>query len=485
MENLGLIYLKEKKIEYFFPFSEKIESFEIEHDNIIIYYNENNKKLYRGFRSLNIIVGKNSSGKTTLINNLKANKFKVLKKHKNEIFLNDKLICRQHGSKIVISNEVISNTELSENKYIIENDLRFKNLMNSDIIKELLGKEEIFIDEYSIYGFSILALTPDINNGLIWDLLYSELEPEEKIGTEMNYQIEYIRFLENFILHGEIYELDPSFRETHLMKDVENIYAELGENEELSRKKLTRILEDEYYNILKKPRVFLDEFKRKYIFFNALNDDLIKLFNSVVERKIELVKFITILEEIEKFFSNPNVVKEMEDNYLLSIVSDVFLIDVMNNKLFTYGMNAGFFSFVRTLIGLNNGMRVENLEDETIVLLDEPDLYLDLEKQMSLINDINNMNFDSEINLIITTHSPFVVIDSLPFFTHMLKRNGNKVTIEPVRKKYLDDSVAETLYEIYNLDTIYSKFLVENVIEKRNENMKKYIKNKFLKESLD
>jgi len=307
-----------------------------------------------------ILIGKNGSGKTTILNLLdellsngeKNNNYKFDKIKLQ--FNNDNLISAEQKEFNIID-EMKKNNNISKDKI----KLLFKEL-EKDILKK--------IDNDKNSKYIPISLAKKIDSKSKIDYLFlstfdMEIKNEELVhkhydNSDIKTELDVL--LNDLITKFKLYQLK-------LKEKVEKINQEFDT-------KLVEYARDENLNLLKDK--LLEKNKNINIIYN--NRDIFK-------------------NKINEFFKNTGKSIKLDENN-----SIIFKLDD-KNSLTPYQLSSGEKQILIIMLSI---MLLDN--KPTIILMDEPEISLHVEWQMIFIKTLLELN--SNLQIIIATHSPDIIL---------------------------------------------------------------------------
>ena len=577
--NMELIYLRIQKSkiginEEEINFSNK---FDVKVNKAKIIIEEKESDIYNIFgdkiSNLSLIVGKNGTGKTTILESIFTNG-----QYKKSHLSSFHTLLIYYVDEIMVSGEKCNLFWIEFDSYISK---RFEGLTKSGLYYQLRGKlckadlrkKEIYgvefkenaslvcylglqqnikrvsmKDYYDSTLESVNLTKTAVKNGKISDLIYFINNSDNIVNKpELEFRISsYLPYRSNaqlfYIYHGLINEFDnfdsymdqfnlkniraynvqnrlffPQFKYKHfiinyLERKLLNIIEELKitTNEELIRI-LDRIVKVRYrYYDYEYPISYWDEIILSYekdlfpyfgdyyresyndsidIFLNKRESFLIDAINELINRTDELIKFkktIGAMREIlnygqinssEKLKWKMNIEQiDNEENYwLIQDIADYASdIEVKLSKL-SDGQGVYCNTFATIFSILNN----KNFTDK-IIILDEPDSNLHPEWSRNFINDLKNLidNYllKGKVQIIITTHSPYIVSDVFKNSVFNLidkvdinkdnkeRRNGQRVLIKNAKVSF-GANIFDLMSDSFFMEATIGEFAKNTILE--------------------
>ena len=529
--------------------------------------------------NLSLIVGKNGTGKTTILESIFTNG-----QYKKSHLSSFHTLLIYYVDKIMVSGEKCNLFWIEFDSYISK---RFEDLTKSGLYYQLRGKLcKADLRKKEIYGVEFkenaslvcyLGLQPNIKwismkdysdsilesinltktavkNGKISDLLYFINNSDNIVNKpELEFRISsYLPYRSNaqlfYIYHGVGNEFDnfdsymdqfnlkniraynvqnrlffPQFKYKHLIinyleRKLLNIIEELKitTNEELIRI-LDRIVKVRYryydyaypisywdQDILSHEKdlflYFEDHYRESYndcidIFLDKRESFLIDAINELIDRTDELIKFKKTIYAMRKILNygqinsseklkwkmNIEQIDNEENYWLIQDIADYASdIEVKLSKL-SDGQGVYCNTFATIFSILNN----QNFTDK-IIILDEPDSNLHPEWSRNFINDLKNLidNYllKGKVQIIITTHSPYIVSDVFKNSVFNLidkvdinkdnkeRRNGQRVLIKNAKVSF-GANIFDLMSDSFFMEATIGEFAKNTILEISNQQL--------------
>ncbi len=115
-------------------------------------------------------------------------------------------------------------------------------------------------------------------------------------------------------------------------------------------------------------------------------------------------------------------------------------------------------------IFFRGGSLLQNLKDNTIVLLDEPETSMHPEWQQRILDFYKNINNKSQY--IVSTHSPHIAASTLPDEIRVLERENGKIVVKNIEGSY-GRTVSEILISLFELKTLRNEKMESDIKEFR------------------
>lgn len=343
-------------------------------------------------------------------------------------------------------------------KNIIKDEIRlFRNDMDDETENYLNGK----IDELN----QILNNDRDLS-------IFGEEQAEEDNKKESFLKKFYIELIEYYFLNrlcGWIWNRELEFRKIDILKEeYKNLIAYIetqGENQDI----------EEYISILKYVLEKVDAEAERTVQTNEWN---------------AILDILKVIQELpEEYFRNKRTIsidcKDVIDRHVLKLLSVYDGIykqkDIAGNintidkvlQILPPEMSEGQRVFLdiisKTVLAVNEAKKGDNV----VLLIDEPDRAIHPELARNFIDILlRNLNHCEErtIQVVLSSHSPFIVTDILPEGVYAITREDNESTSIIEHKK---DTFATNIYYLL-MDTFmlkntfgkYSYDKIKNVVKK-------------------
>jgi len=428
-------------------------------------FGEKENLLFLG--NVNVIVGKNESGKSNIIDALAGIDYVGImdkeyfnqrnRKTGKDIML--KLLFENYPKESLEGNTLLEIKSYGE--YYISGAMS-EYIKNNNKLNKLY-KEIIELNE------SGLAFNKAVNQQRTDELIKMLSEIESKIFVEPSYYKEFIKTLKGSApKHKELVS-----KIEDIVFELDNVYCNFPhfikvENKELkTRYTLTDIENDDLLEkLLEICEINIDELKTIVV---STDTSAIRNYERIINKKIN-DNFSTKFNE---FYSQEKVVLE----FAINTGNFSIIIDTTNNYLDYDERSNGLKWYLNLFIQLLY-MERKNCESykNNIILIDEPGVYLHANAQKelySLFKDLtNNLN-----QIVFTTHSPFMLDNNeLQNIRAVIKdENGfshiyNKITTIPTQNKSTYDTITPLVYAMgmdlnYNIGPNFKKrnIIVEGI----------------------
>lgn len=202
-------------------------------------------------------------------------------------------------------------------------------------------------------------------------------------------------------------------------------------------------------------------------FIKALDNQYIDIDGNKINIKI------TIDSKISDF---ENVIKTIiDDDYLYSINGEFFTLFTNFFVCSINNLSDGELSHLGLFSSIDEQLRDDNFcknKNKFVILLDEPETKMHPDLSRSFINDLivflDNYK-DKTFQIIISTHSPFILSDILPGNIQMLhKDNNGYCKIEPCIFSTFSANIHDILSNNFFMSSTmgaYSRTILENIIK--------------------
>ncbi len=331
-------------------------------------------------------------------------------------------------------------------------------------------------------------------------LLASSLMITDKFITDNKGTLPFYKYL------GVRTSANQAGTRTYIRKTVEMLIDSLDTpNEILTRFKLGDLLEKlefsrelnihyspvyqkHFYNekeplTVERFRGFFEDYKKYtkretppwgYPHYKKIKDDN-KLVNKIVEGCNKLVQD-NILKKLPDSNSKVFVFEAVSGSHITEfsdVLKELALLDLIRAPELVFYKNQKYFSYresssgeqhiITTLIGL-----MSQVKDNSLVLLDEPEMSLHPNWQMRYINDFIVKTFEDypSCHFIISTHSHFLVSDVRPEGSKVVglktDKEGIKVTY-PVPENTFGWSAEQLLLEVFQTPTTRNYYVADKI----------------------
>lgn len=212
----------------------------------------------------------------------------------------------------------------------------------------------------------------------------------------------------------------------------------------------------------------------KLAFQNQLSDSPFELYKTFYE--LEMQNFYTIPDDVLEMVTNgpswlilSDELPKQNPNDLIFRIEGVFVKKEGIDEVIKYkGLSDGEHQFIQVV-----GMILMMEESGCLFLLDEPDTHYNPLWRSQLINTINNVvkfkpqNRNEQIRLqeiVITTHSPFVISDLKQRNVYIFRKEGNAVKFSPCHFQTFGASSSIILEEIFGKSDSISEMARKELI---------------------
>ena len=280
-------------------------------------------------------------------------------------------------------------------------------------------------------------------------------------------------------------------RDEELLKK-EEYFIEKKQKIEIENRQKKLVLFDEKYNILMKKINQLNlsrlDSLRKIVEYVISNIDDITKDEYDIYDGIMIFEFIDILESIpSKFFKEERIIvdlnEDVDENILKLLGCYDRYYDYANrerkynciNKIVDFSfpkMSEGYEAFLDIVAKSCDAYNQISKDDNLILILDEPDRALHPEIARNflyqLLNLLNNYEHKGTIQIVMSSHSPFIVTDILPDNVYLLDRQDNLQTkIEKVKNTFATN-IYYLLMNSFMMDNTFGEYSyrkIEDIIK--------------------
>lgn len=413
--------------------------------------------------NLNVIIGKNESGKSNLLDALADI---------GCIGLSDSKLFERNNKKSEKDVKIELFFEIKENETFLYGNYKGKVtiiLEDKDVYKinKEFGEYIVNLNEYKEILEKILVLKEKVpinkpeNRNKMLTIIERIENVNEKIFVKPDFYNNFIKTMKA-TKDEQIIELIELFETMECI--LENIYLNFPnfvkiENTDLKNRYTISELKEELENY--------NDDSILYQLFGICDINSKELIN-VMEKK-ESTKIRECEETIQKLIDEKfiNKFKEFYSQESLKIAIDIRpdSLDIMlkstNGAYLDYSERSnGFKWYISIFIQLLYKRKISNIGGSHILLLDEPGVYLHANAQKELRNLLSELSKNNE-QIIYTTHSPFMIDknDLLAIRALIKDDDGyshihNKITTIPNNQKSRYDTLTPILYAL-GCDTIY------------------------------
>lgn len=357
----------------------------------------------------------------------------------------------------------------------------------------------------------------------------SQLFAEESFNLNSIYQNDRLERMINFLSYriendfsilGEINfpsEITIWFNENiflEINKLIEKTQHEFKRLEEISKHCFKLYTEDNNSNEkLKKGIIFhffLFAFYNDFFKRSSTMDDLLQyvnslsldanIFNSMLEYLIsqksqsqnyEIDKINNLLKSLDEHFKNIKISESKEffengnyklsvNNYLWNFLKEILgITDFKSEALINYSItpfSSGEEAILYQLSEFHEAINISE-KDNIIISIDEGELYLHPEWQRKYINTLYHFfqhygnKFNKEIQIIVTSHSPFIVSDIPKYNLIFLTKDDNGNCKVSKSENHLP-TLGGNIFELFNDGFYLKEFISEFAFEKINQAIK-------------
>lgn len=182
-----------------------------------------------------------------------------------------------------------------------------------------------------------------------------------------------------------------------------------------------------------------------------------------------------------------NALTELESDQLFKSFDIKSLLKLHENKLYSriksiyYSLSSGHRVIFLTIVHLIN-----NIEEETLVLIDEPESHLHPPLLSSFIRTLSNILKNRNAISIIATHSPIVLQEVPRICVYQLIRSGNELKIVRPRIETFGENVQSLTQEVFGLEIMSTGFyqFITEIAQNSTYMSYEYIINKVFKNQI-
>lgn len=319
-----------------------------------------------------------------------------------------------------------------------------------------------FLSKYILYEFDRLIFAKTINyenTREVEDYKFEEIL--KYIITSYDY--------EDKIEESKILEFDNELELYYLEKAIDYY----KNNEENEIKHLINISKYIFFRIATINNVMnMDKFNRKWI------ETLTNIFINIEDDKFKDKSIITNYEENEVILEFLEFYDKLNSESIISIDNYI--------NIYFQNLSEGELSYFNLYSKIHNFLKLTNRKRLNIFLIDEPDQALHPEWCRMFIYELIKeiREYNSSIQFIISTHSPFMVSDIISENVFLLEKNsttGNINIFNMNKKQELHNTFGSNIHELlktsFILNRTMGEFAYKNIrswIEELNNNNFKY-----------
>ncbi len=389
---------------------------------------------YGNINSLNLILGKNGCGKTTLF---------------NFIFKNDELfsgfILYNHDGKFVIDRrDIVVNCDgISD----INDELSILYLPNSEVDK---SKSKFLSNKYIKKENSLLSLYNFFTSNILEEKLYIKLN-KVRINIPKHKYLNYMDLPINSLEPKElllVWYLSQKICTDRNKKEVLSFLSRMELDENTLPSDIIRNFK-EFYKIS-----YENYYTSGFIKENNFNESILEFINFYNENEI--------LDIYEKLFNSiiNNVVTVNMTNIT---INDIKFIELITNCKYNYefiNLSSGEYSLISILSNVYTSLLTVKTEN-IVLLFDEIEKNLHPEWSRKIVSYITNMFYSIEkynsIHIYISTHNPILVSDF--FKERIVKLINDNGCIRQVESKYgILSNISEVMIDDFFLDVPFGEF---------------------------
>jgi len=278
---------------------------------------------------------------------------------------------------------------------------------------------------------------------------------------------------------------------------IDSIFRILNNNEKIKVDKYYNIMEKigckellyvefDYYNLRRQKDIILSRKKRPNYCQNSpydrLNcherDKILKYFEHAIRvieemtirRRVRnggiLIPLNIFMQELYEGYKN------MFDIDMMCSVKNLYFTNNLGNDISLTEMSSGELTMLFRLLPLIN-----EIEDNSIIIIDEPETHLHPSWAQEFINYLVNLFGDYKVHLILATHSPTIISDVPSECIIGLMENNNKIEQYEPSDRTLGAASTELLHDVFKIEETSSKYaiFIRNCIDEllKNENISK------------
>lgn len=186
--------------------------------------------------------------------------------------------------------------------------------------------------------------------------------------------------------------------------------------------------------------VYYDQEKNELYLNYFINDETKKAFKEYFGDARQLFNFFQVLLSLNLYTTSKKIKSDLYKSDSLYVnetvpnpasdqrvirFKDVYIEKDRNKEILTKALSDGEYQLLHII-----GIFILYNQEKNIFLLDEPETHLNPQWRSKYITNIRNSVNQTEVNfdMLITTHTPYIVSDSMPNFVHIIKKDSLKST---------------------------------------------------------
>lgn len=268
-----------------------------------------------------------------------------------------------------------------------------------------------------------------------------------KIADKPNFKKQILQML-NFLGYNEKFWISYYPRRKHIFFNgnltVDKFHYYFNNWNESGRK--TEPWSIPYYNKMKDSKSLILELVD---FINLITSNKQKVstrswayYYNILEKNTDIKNNFRLLDHLRRLdiVSHPGIELEKDKNF-----------DIENTS-------SGEYHFLLSFLGI-----LSRIENNSLILLDEPDISLHPNWQMKYVNSLKQIFSDyASCHFVITTHSHFIVSDLEPATSSIIaltRNQDNSISSREVTKNTYGWSTEEILYSVFNVKSTRNSYL--------------------------
>ena len=221
------------------------------------------------------------------------------------------------------------------------------------------------------------------------------------------------------------------------------------------------IEEEENFNIIKNSNTFFN-----YIYCGLRRNNRILSLEELEENLFESIKEIRLKDRIKKW---ETILKE-----LLEEKNDALLEKIKEGEATTLSSGESILVSIFTEV-------IANIEKESLIIIDEPEIHLHPNAMSNLMRMINSLLEEFNSYCIISTHSPMIIQEIPARHIRIFERVGNTPSVKMLEEESFGDNIGNIInnvFRISNYESNYKSILVKLFEEKTKEEISQMFSNK-------
>lgn len=363
-----------------------------------------------------------------------------------------------------------------------------------EIILDLLNSNNIDYKILEIFMFYLAT-----NDKFIEECDKQIEEVNHETILKINTNIGEDKYTINDIEEEELFDLiDYKLQSGKLNNEEEDIFKKYYKNiiidESDDYASIIEVLDVTEFKILDLNRTINKCFEEFFLIYNAIKKDVDQIFNLIMalnqdRTTLEMKKYFSdAIIEIKKFFE----ITKNSISFKISAKDGKDLMEFINNKIFSIETEPSFvlrhimkinglemssgeravtnlFSWIYAMPKFSKINPKEKFKKSIMIIIDEIDLYVHPEWQRRLVKvlceSVNSIFEHHRVQIILTTHSPFVLSDIPSKNIIYLKSKNDKFNIEQNDVKTFGANIHKLLKNSFFMESTMGEFSKSIILE--------------------